>query len=202
MRDVPRSTMRSALSEDGPDGQGSYGESGSGPGLLSSIGLNRFPAGERLPRMADIPHVGSKSELESEFTKVHGRMNWIEIARWMALAFVWPGVLGMGLQLAGVLGSDRSPEPDSLIILAAQILVSSIGLATIAWLFFALVRARQQRGHRFVLLSLVLALANVLTGLGILPVVLIGQYDVVALTGQDMKTYQLYLGTAATIGIS
>ena len=107
----------------------------------------------------------------------------------MALAFVWPGVLGMGLQLAGVLGSDRSPEPYSPIILAAQILVSSIGLAAIAWLFFALVRARQQRGHRFVLLSLVLA--NVLTGLGILLVVLIGQYDVVALTGQDMKTYQL-----------
>ncbi len=127
--------------------------------------------------------------------------NWIGIAQWMTLAFLLLMVLGMGLQLAGVLGSNRSPEPDSPIILA-QILVSSIGLAAIAWLFFALVRARQQRGHRrFVLLFLVLALANVLTGLGILLVVLIGQYDVVALTGQDLITYQLYLGTAVGIGI-
>ena len=145
--------------------------------------------------------LGSKSELESEFTKVHGRMNWIGIAQWMALAFAPLGVLGMGLQLAGVLGSNRSPEPDSSIILA-QILVSSIGLAAIAWLFFALIRARQQRDHRrFFLLALVAALANVLTGLGILLVVLIGQYDVVALTGQDLITYRLYLGTAVVIGI-
>ncbi len=127
--------------------------------------------------------------------------NWIGIAQWMALAFLLLGVLGMGLQLAGILGSNRSPEPDSPIILAALILVPSIGLAAIAWLFFALVRARQERGHRFVLLSLVLALAINLTALGILLVVLIGRYDVVALTGQDLITYRLYLGTAVGIGI-
>ena len=132
---------------------------------------------------------------------MHGRVNWIGIAQWMVLVFLGMNVLGMGLNLATVLGSARAPELDSPIVLAALILIPAIGLAAVAWLFIALVRARKHRGHRFVLLFLVLALTISLTGLGSLLVVLMGHHDFITAPDQALITYRLYLGIASLIVI-